>query len=720
MIKKTHLLMLLGLLSSAMSVLADEVGFESTISGTTISAPVVTSIDGVDVAIARGSQKAATGKKDIYWGGTTACTFAGNAERTQVGSDKTAWTSLNDDCWTGASLKIAEGKKFTITDFTVDIAGQDYKWKYRVDIVNGDGTVVYKSEEATNTPKSESKLQVKATKQNISLTGTAYVKVYFCITGSTSNSKYFALPSLSVTGKLESSVQSQYTKPTITQGEYNSSSATYPITLATQNDEDGTINYTIDGGQTVSGVASGTVVNVPCNTTIKATVSGSAYAESAETSFTTSDMPALAMPTLSVQDYSFESHSYTVALSAEEGATIMYSINGLDEAPYSSLLTVHPKEEITAYAKMENMKKSATLSFIAPDAPKDGSHSTPKDASYVDGMVYDGIAFSIPNNPAYIAGKISSNTSTINGAIKMRISRQADTDMVDKYGFHIDVNKGYTITSVKLQMLNNYDTDIALTGVYADDDVSTNLLPEAVSLPHVAANVAAATAEVNDIAATNRVVFTFDKQSGTTNPNQAQILINVTYTVPEYVGINTTVGYGTLYYEKELKLPADTKAYTAKLNGSSLVLTELSSGIIPAKTAVIVDGNGGLFELSHTGATFAGQNDLRGTATDIDASSVSGGTVCTLGYENNTAAFYKYVGETLAANKAYIVVPDNVSAGAKGISIVVDNNVTGITDITTSRIVDAPIYNVAGQRVGKQTKGLVIVNGKLILKAPKY
>lgn len=195
--------------------------------------------------------------------------------------------------------------------------------------------------------------------------------------------------------------------------------------------------------------------------------------------------------------------------------------------------------------------------------------------------------------------------------------------------------------------------------------------------------------------------------------------LNVTYpAVSSYnVTVNQTIGYSTMYYEKELKVPADTKAYTAELNDDKLVLTELADGIIPAKTAVLVSGNGGVFEASNTGATFTGTNDLKGSATTIETSSVDGGIVCTLANENGTTAFYNYNGTTLAANKAFLVVPTTATGEAKAIRIVFNDNATGINNIANAESkANATIYNIAGQRVTKNAKGLVIVNGKKYIK----
>lgn len=72
-------------------------------------------------------------------------------------------------------------------------------------------------------------------------------------------------------------------------------------------------------------------------------------------------------------------------------------------------------------------------------------------------MIYNAGAYTISNDLNHIGGRISSASTTLNGSIKMRIGRQADSqDFADEYGFHINENNGYTIVSVKLQMFNNY------------------------------------------------------------------------------------------------------------------------------------------------------------------------------------------------------------------------------------------------------------------------
>ena len=653
----------------------------------------------------------------MCWGTTTGLTFAGTCERTQSSDGSIIITELSDNYWTGASFAIPSGKQFDVTGFTIDLAGQAYTWGYKVELVNGDGTVEYTTS-GTTVKMGTNAVQIAASNLEVSLKNTAYIKVYYCLSGTSSNSKYFAIPEMHLTGTLnDAAAQTQYTKPSITEGDYDQATGTYSVTLSVQNDEDGTINYTIGDNAQVTGVESGTTVSVPYNTTITATVSGNSYDESIEESLTTSDMPALAAPTYSITGYDFATSKYTVELSAAAG-TISYTVNGGAATEYTAPFQADANATIVVCAAQENMKNSSNLTFKTAAAPADGTHSTTSFTDYTDGMIYNAGAYTINNAVAYIGGKISGSTTPMNNSIKMRISRNiAAEGYGDNLGFHLDVNPGYYITSVKMRICNNYETNINLAGVFADDNTTDNLLsaPVAISKPASASDTPA-TVEISGIAAQKYVVFTFVSAEGeTSTPNQAQVELTVEYKVPAVAMVNETVGYGTMYYDKELLIPEGTTAYTGQLSGNTLTLTELTEGIIPANEAVIISGTGGIFHPSFTGAAKSAGNDLQGTLEDIATSSVSGGTVCVLGYADDKAGFYRFDGETLAANKAYLVVPEQ-AAGSR-ISIVLgDQTSAGVVELDDNQAADAPLYNLSGMRVGSNAKGIVIANGKKYVK----
>ena len=80
----------------------------------------------------------------------------------------------------------------------------------------------------------------------------------------------------------------------------------------------------------------------------------------------------------------------------------------------------------------------------------------------------------------------------------------------------------------------------------------------------------------------------------------------------------------------------------------------------------------------------------------------------------NGNQFKKYTGATLVANKAYIELGTGTAAAA--LSIEWDGGTTGIGGIEESVVDDnIPVYNLNGQRVGMNTKGIIIKNGKKII-----
>lgn len=64
----------------------------------------------------------------------------------------------------------------------------------------------------------------------------------------------------------------------------------------------------------------------------------------------------------------------------------------------------------------------------------------------------------------------------------------------------------------------------------------------------------------------------------------------------------------------------------------------------------------------------------------------------------------------IPAGKAYLELPS--SAEAKTIKLVFDGEVTGVTNIATENAADARCFNLQGQRVNANTKGIVIKNGR--------
>lgn len=194
-------------------------------------------------------------------------------------------------------------------------------------------------------------------------------------------------------------------------------------------------------------------------------------------------------------------------------------------------------------------------------------------------------------------------------------------------------------------------------------------------------------------------------------------------------GQTKTNYYATGYFPFPCTLSDGAKAYTAKqIDANTLQLTEVS-GVPVGEPVVIIysptettDATASLtLTIDKTVTTTAStENILKGTYVPMTWNTDS---YLALGrYKDADATyyvpgFYKWSGTTLGANKAYILISDlQTSSNSKGVSFTFDATPTAINGIATeTSSSDAPRYNLAGQRVDKSYRGVVIQNGRKML-----
>lgn len=152
-------------------------------------------------------------------------------------------------------------------------------------------------------------------------------------------------------------------------------------------------------------------------------------------------------------------------------------------------------------------------------------------------------------------------------------------------------------------------------------------------------------------------------------------------------------------------------AYTLTIDENKKSVTAKAfMGVVPAGKAVLVKGTANttytLTPATTEGdATFA--TDLQTGATKAD------GTQYGFTTKFGTPAFAQVVsGQDIPAKKGYIVLK---GASAAKYSICFDDEATGIHTIEAASAANDAMYNLAGQRVDKAYKGIVIVNGKKYL-----
>lgn len=153
------------------------------------------------------------------------------------------------------------------------------------------------------------------------------------------------------------------------------------------------------------------------------------------------------------------------------------------------------------------------------------------------------------------------------------------------------------------------------------------------------------------------------------------------------------------------------KAYTLTVDESKNTVTAKAfTGVVPAHGAVLVKGDASkaytLTPATTEGdATFA--TALKTGATKAD------GTQYGFTSKSGTPAFAQVVsGQDIPSKKGYIVLS---GASAAKYSICFDDEATGIHTIEAASATNAAMFNLAGQRVDKAYKGIVIVNGKKYL-----
>lgn len=176
----------------------------------------------------------------------------------------------------------------------------------------------------------------------------------------------------------------------------------------------------------------------------------------------------------------------------------------------------------------------------------------------------------------------------------------------------------------------------------------------------------------------------------------------------------TNAGFATFAASYPVDYSAnDLEAYAVKYADGKLTYNKID-GIVPAKTAVLLSGEAKEYTLAAA----------KGTATKVDTdlqvadgeTKGAGNIYCLAKKASNGVGFYQVAtGVTIPANKAYLEI--NASTSAKYYSIGIGGNTTGIQAIQQNSVkADGIMYSLSGQRVGKDYKGIVICNGKKMIK----
>ena len=187
----------------------------------------------------------------------------------------------------------------------------------------------------------------------------------------------------------------------------------------------------------------------------------------------------------------------------------------------------------------------------------------------------------------------------------------------------------------------------------------------------------------------------------------------------------TTAKYATYCSDEGLDFSGTgAKVYKAKVMGSSVKLTEITGGIVPANTGVMVYKDVASTEnlsvpVTLTDATVT-DNELVGITEETTVPWTADGKynyILQKQTGDETPKFYKATGKKLVANRAYLSTTYNVASG-RGLDIVFEGeeeegDVTGVASVARPQATNNHCYDLQGRQVMQPTqKGLYIVNGK--------
>ena len=178
----------------------------------------------------------------------------------------------------------------------------------------------------------------------------------------------------------------------------------------------------------------------------------------------------------------------------------------------------------------------------------------------------------------------------------------------------------------------------------------------------------------------------------------------------------------TLYYsDRSFIIPEGVVARTYKIEGNVLSRSrEYKKGdVLPKGTAVVLEAKEGKYIFEETSKT--GETDPHNALCGSDSTTItSGGEVYyVFGKGSNGVGFYWKEANgkafTTEAHKAYLVYTPSKTTNAKsflGFDVALEIQGPMVREKTTF---DGPIYNLSGQKVDKDYKGIIIVNGKKYL-----
>ena len=194
--------------------------------------------------------------------------------------------------------------------------------------------------------------------------------------------------------------------------------------------------------------------------------------------------------------------------------------------------------------------------------------------------------------------------------------------------------------------------------------------------------------------------------------------VKITKTVDPTASVNIPAsGYATYCSEYPLDLTdaENYKAfYVSAINGTNITLTKIDNKVKGGTPFILYGKKSTTVSIPMADSNNElNSNKLVGTMEDTYVTNIDGDNTIFGMYQGE---FRKINTGVIPAHKAYLPIPTaNITSGSR-ISMVFEDETTGINDVRSEMDeVNGEVYNLNGQRVKNPGKGLYIVNGKKVI-----
>lgn len=554
------------------------------------------------------------------------------------------------------------------------------------------------------------------TNQNITgITNTSKFYIRLIPIGGYDTGKYLIIKSITISGNVDKTDKTNWNKPAISAGTFDTVSEKYPVTITSE--EGTTIKYTVGTGEEQQSESNSVTINVGASTSVTAVATGDGYVDSQTATYTT-PTPSVATPTLKIGSYDYIKKGYAVTPSCTTaGVTLSYQIGSAAAvtcegttfyAPAGSAVTV-----IASKAGYTATSASVTLN-VAPDDENSCPFQVTND-DYEKNQDHTYISYTIPGT--YIAGTDGET------GLKFRSNRSSVTKVGGNTiatAFEITVNEGYVIDKVNLKkFISNRNGIITIDHVYVDGVEKTfaemGREDESVTM-NTSSGSKTELESFDNLNARSSIIFALTNGTYGTGKtvDQFRAVIQPEYHKVITVGKN---GYSTFAADYNYTFTG-AQAYKAAYNSKNPTVVTLAdiTGVVPAGTGVIFKGTEGdevTITKSATPAEAISDNALTGVT--VNTTAFSAGTNYVLASKGETTAFVKMADGKQVKDmigKAYLNIPEKGEVSTPtSLRIVADPTSVNVIEVA-EKTEAAPIYNVAGQRVNSNMKGMLITGGK--------